>query len=370
MRGTLYSKIVEEMKAKIASGVYKADDQLPTEAELTERFGVSRVTSRRALEELEKEGYIYRIQGSGSFVKPLGRFQEEQTGRIGKMVSLIIPEEDDRGTMGYIRGASEWLNKHGYFLSVHQSNYDDSKERNLLDTLPRRGVSAIIYYPRAQGNFDILHKLTLEEYPIVTIDKHFESLAIGSVESDNVGGTYQALSHLIGLGHRHIGFLSSVSLESTSSVLDRYFGYCQALKDAGIPLDCRWVHVDGRTTIEERGRDRFFAELLNLYVSEGVTAVQAENDLVAASLLNRCLDAGLRVPEKLSIIGYDNNPLTEHVAVPLTTVEQNFYEIGRRAAAAVVDWLEHRAVCRERLKIPVKLVERGSTAEANGPFSQ
>lgn len=363
MRGTLYSKIVEEMKAKIASGEYKPDEQLPTEAELTERFGVSRVTSRRALEELEKLGYIYRIQGSGSFVKPLSRLHAEQQGdRVGKMVSLILPEEDDRGAMGYIRGASDWLNRHGYFLSVHQSNYDNSKERKLLEELPRRGVSAIIYYPRTPSHFDVLHKLALEDYPLVTIDKSFESLSIGSVVSDNFDGTYQAVSHLIALGHRRIGFLSSVSIESTSSVLDRYFGYCQALKDGGISVDSRFVHLDARVMIEERGRERFFEELLQLYINEGITAVQTENDLVAASLLNSCLDAGLRVPQDLSIIGYDNHALAEHVAVPLTTVEQNFYEIGRRAAEMVVSWLEQAAVCRDKITVPVKLVRRESAA--------
>jgi len=363
MRGTLYSKIVEEMKAKIASGEYKPDEQLPTEAELTERFGVSRVTSRRALEELEKLGYIYRIQGSGSFVKPLSRLHAEQQGdRVGKMVSLILPEEDDRGTMGYIRGASDWLNRHGYFLSVHQSNYDNSKERKLLEELPRRGVSAIIYYPRTPSHFDVLHKLALEDYPLVTIDKSFESLSIGSVVSDNFDGTYQAVSHLIALGHRRIGFLSSVSIESTSSVLDRYFGYCQALKDGGLSVDSRFVHLDARGMIEERGRERFFEELLQLYINEGITAVQTENDLVAASLLNSCLDAGLRVPQDLSIIGYDNHALAEHVAVPLTTVEQNFYEIGRRAAEMVVSWLEQAAVCRDKITVPVKLVRRESAA--------
>ncbi|WP_334075153.1 GntR family transcriptional regulator [Paenibacillus sp. A14] len=363
MRGTLYSKIVEEMKAKIASGAYRPDEQLPTEAELTERFGVSRVTSRRALEELEKLGYIYRIQGSGSFVKPLSRLHAEQQGdRVGKMVSLILPEEDDRGAMGYIRGASDWLNRHGYFLSVHQSNYDNSKERKLLEELPRRGVAAIIYYPRTPSHFDVLHKLALEDYPLVTIDKSFESLSIGSVVSDNFDGAYQAVSHLIALGHRRIGFLSSVSIELTSSVLDRYFGYCQALKDGGIPVDSRFVHLDARMMIEERGRERFFEELLQLYISEGITAVQTENDLVAASLLNSCLDAGLRVPQDLSIIGYDNHALAEHVAVPLTTVEQNFYEIGRRAAEMVVAWLEQGTACRDKMTVPVKLVRRESAA--------
>ena len=91
---------------------------------------------------------------------------------------------------------------------------------------------------------------------------------------------------------------------------------------------------------EKVGFERFYNESLDSYRTEGVTAVQTENDLIAANLLNRCLERGIRIPEDISIIGFDNNPVTEHVIIPLTTVEQNFYEIGRQGAEHVVNWLE------------------------------
>ncbi|PYI56356.1 GntR family transcriptional regulator [Paenibacillus flagellatus] len=362
----LYSLIVDELKAQISSGVYKPEDQLPTEAELSARYGVSRITTRRALEELERDGFIYRVKGSGSFVKSISRAQaENRTDGTGKMISLILPSEDDRGTMGYIRGASDWLNANGYYLSVHQSDYDSQKERDLLETLTRSGIAAIILYPRNdQTNYDILHRLCLDEYPIVTIDKYFDSLPLGAVVSDNFGGAYKSVSRLIELGHRKIAFLSAVSIESTSSVRDRYFGYCKALKDHGIPVDSRYIQLNMKAVREEIGVDKFYAQLLDSYRSEGVTAVQTENDLIAANLLNRCLDAGIRVPADISIIGFDNNPVTQHVIVPLTTVEQHFYEIGRRAAEIVVNWLERGKTAPGRVLVPVELVERGTAGAA------
>jgi GntR family transcriptional regulator, arabinose operon transcriptional repressor len=362
----LYSLIVDELKAQISSGAYQPEDQLPTEAELSSRYGVSRITTRRALEELERDGYIYRIKGSGSFVKSWSRVQSEnRADGTGKMISLILPSEDDRGTMGYIRGASEWLNANGYYLSIHQSDYDSQKERDLLETLTRNRIAAIILYPRDdQTNYDILHKLCLDDYPIVTIDKYFNSLPLGAVVSDNFDGAYKAVSRLIELGHRKIAFLSGVSIESTSSVRDRYFGYCKALKDHGIPVDSRYIRLNMKAYREEIGVDRFYEELLDSYRSEEVTAVQTENDLIAANLLNRFLDAGIRVPNDFSIIGFDNNPLTEHVIIPLTTVEQHFYEIGRRAAEIVVQWLLTGKPAPGRVLVPVKLVERGSAGRA------
>lgn len=361
----LYSVMMDELKSQIVSGRYPPESQLPTEAELSSAFGVSRITTRRALEELEREGLIYRIKGSGSFVKPRSRGLEGREEGTGKMISLILPSEDDRGTMGYIRGASDWLNANGYYLSIHQSDYDSQKERDLLELLTRKGIAAIILYPRNdQTNYDILHRLTLEDYPIITIDKYFDSLPLGAVVSDNFSGSYQAVSRLIELGHRRIAFLTAVSIESTSSVRDRYFGYCQALKDHGIPLDSRYIWLNMKNYREQVGVERFYNELLDTYRAEGITAVQTENDLIAANLLNLCLDRGIRIPEDISIIGFDNNPVTEHVIIPLTTVEQNFYEIGRQAAEIIVNWLEMGKQASGKILVPVKLVERGTTAAA------
>jgi GntR family transcriptional regulator of arabinose operon len=362
----LYSVIMDELKAQISSGDYLPEAQLPTEAELSSRYGVSRITTRRALEELERDGYIYRIKGSGSFVKSRSRAQaEKRESAAGKMVSLILPSEDDRGTMGYIRGTSDWLNANGYYLSLHQSDYDSQKERDLLEMLTRDGISGIILYPRNdQTNYDILHRLCLENYPIVTIDKYYDSLPLGAVVSDNLDGSYRAVSRLIELGHRKIAFLTAVSIESTSSVRDRYFGYCKALKDHGLPIDSRYIRLNMKGYREEVGVERFYKELLDSYQNEGVTAIQTENDLIAANLLNLCLDRGIRIPEDFSIIGFDNNPVTEHVIIPLTTVEQQFYEIGRRAAEIVVLWLERGRQTPGRVLVPVKLVERGTTGPA------
>lgn len=359
----LYSIIVDELRKQIESGAYKPDDQLPTEAELGARFGVSRITTRRALDELEREGFIYRVKGSGSYVKR----QQPARGDIrpdgnGNVISLILPSESDRGTMGYIRGASEWLNNEGFYLSIHQSDFDSKKERVLLETLPKEGIAGIILYPRDDhSNYDVLYRLCLEGYPIVTIDKYVDSLPLGAVVSDNFAGTYKSVTRLIELGHRNIGFLSGVSIESTSSVRDRYFGYCKALKDHGLPIESRYVRLHMRPYRDEVGQEQFYAELLDSYRKNGITAVQTENDLIAANMLNRFLEAGKRIPEHFSISGFDNNPVTQHLFIPLTTVAQNFHEIGRKAAEIIVEWIRTGKPEPKKVFIPVQFMERGTT---------
>jgi DNA-binding LacI/PurR family transcriptional regulator len=250
-------------------------------------------------------------------------------------------------------------------LSIHQSDYDSNKERSLLETLPRNGVAGIILYPRDDhSNYDVLYRLCLDNYPIVTIDKYYDSLPLSAVASDNFEGTYKSVSRLIELGHRRIGFLSGVSIESTSSVRDRYFGYCKALKDHGIPVDSRYIRLHIGPYRDEIGPDRFYSELLESYRNDGLTAVQTENDLFAASLLNRFLEEGMRIPADFSIVGFDNNPVTEHLIIPLTTVGQNFYEIGRKAAEIIVHWQDKGKPAPEKMFVPVKFIERGTTGAA------
>ncbi|WP_010270360.1 LacI family DNA-binding transcriptional regulator [Paenibacillus senegalensis] len=362
---SLYRIIYDFLREKIESQEYQMNEQLPTEAELAEQFQVSRITSRRALAELERHGYIYRKRGSGSYVKapikpdPLKRSVQDGLQRL---VSMILPFEDASGMVDYIRGASNLLNSQGYYLSIHQSGGDSANERSLIRTLRDQGIPGIIFYPiNDTNNYDVLHALYLEEYPIVTIDKNFESIPIGSVVSDNFAGGYMAASKLIELGHRRIGFVSSVSIESTSSVRNRYFGYCRALKDNQIQVDNRIVILNA---IEQarNNKTEWLKSLFELFHQYDVTAIQAENDLVAIDLLKYAADAGVRVPQDISIVGFDNHELTKHLEIPLSTIEQDFYGIGQKAAQMVVDLLEARKPLPENITFPVRWIERESTA--------
>lgn len=365
---SLYRIIYDFLREKIENQEYQMNEQLPTEAELAEQFQVSRITSRRALAELERHGYIYRKRGSGSYVKaPIKPDSLKRGGQDGlqRLISMILPFEDASGMIDYIQGASNLLNSMGYYLSIHQSGGDSEKERSLIRTLRDQGIPGMIFYPiNDTNNYDVLHALHLEDYPIVTIDKNFESIPIGSVVSDNFAGGYMAATKLIELGHRKIGFVSSVSIESTSSVRNRYFGYCRALKDNRLPVDNDIIILNA---IEQarNNKTEWLSSLFEVFHQHGVTAIQAENDLVAIDLLKFAAEAGVEIPQQISIVGFDNHELTKHLEIPLSTVEQDFYGIGQKAAQMVIELLESRNL-PENLVLPVRWIEREST----GPVRQ
>jgi DNA-binding LacI/PurR family transcriptional regulator len=358
----LYSIIYEELKERIISGQYAEDQQLPTEIELAEMYGVSRITSKRALIDLERDGYIYRKRGSGSYVKKRWGQQPAHNSASGQIISMILPYVAANGLLGYMQGATDYLQTKGYYLTIHTSNWDAGKEKEFLLNLPRRGICGIILYPVSTlKNLDAVYALYMNNFPLVTIDQYYDNVPVGSVVSDNFSGAYMATTKLIEAGHRRIAFVSSIGLEYRNSVRDRFFGYCRALRDNGLPIENELIHHDFRDHYEHPEGKAFIQSLVKRLIADGVSAVQAEHDLLAVDILRSAMDIGVKVPDKLSIVGFDNHDISENVEVPITTVAQNFYEIGKSAAEIIVQLIEKGSgEFRHKTEIPVQWVERQS----------
>lgn len=190
-----------------------------------------------------------------------------------------------------------------------------------------------------------------------------EAEGVSFVDGDNIGGARAAVEHLIALGHRRIACVTGAAgLVSTRHRLE---GYRQAMAAAGLPVDERWI-VDGEST--KAGGRRAMENLLAMGLgrdAEAPTAVFAANDVMAIGALLAAREAGLRVPDDVSIAGFDGIPMAEVVDPPLTTVQQPIYELGRKLADVILTLLE-----AERRKeapvlqeiVPCRLVVRGSTA--------
>ncbi|MFD0960131.1 GntR family transcriptional regulator [Paenibacillus chungangensis] len=378
---TLYSQIYEELKTKIERGELTEEEQLPTEVALAEAHGVSVITSKRALLELERDGYIYRRRGSGSYVKRREPESEEQKGyavsegsftndgrgvstvgavragaAAGNIIAMVLPNEDSSGLMGYIQGASDYLNERGYYLTVHHTQSCPEREREGLYLLTRRpNIAGIILYPTSiHSNTDMLYALYMNGFPIVSIDQYYDHLPIESVVSDNYQGGLMAGTELIALGHKRIAFVSGNGIAYRSSVRDRFYGYCAALKEAGLNIEPElFIHAHeyakGRA-----GDEKICQTIIGRLLELGVTAVQAENDHLALELLRASGAQGIEVPGRLSIVGFDNHPIAASAERPITTVAQNFRGIGREAAERIVVGIKQgyrQQVCVTKLDV-------------------
>jgi len=360
----LYEKIVNQIKESIVKGELKENDKLPTEVDLADNFEVSRITSKRALEELRLQGFIYRIQGSGSFVANIDNINESDSNAKGdtQRIAIVLPfEESQGGIINVIKGASEVLNKNNCTLTIHSIHSDLDSERKILTQLYEDGTRGIIYYPLSDfRNFEIINKLYLNNYPIVTIDKYFEGIPISSVVSDNMKSSFNATKYLIDGGHKSIAFISDASIESAHSVRHRYFGYCRALKDADIVIDESFVKLGFLKDVSEEDSTDRYSEIIQELIDREVSAIVCINDYVASLSMRAAINAGYSIPGQLSIVGYDDIELASHLQVPLTTVAQNFNSMGRIAAELVIESKagEHK---ERQVVLPTELIVRSST---------
>ena len=375
IKSPLYAEIMQSIIRKIEAGEYLENQAIPNERELAEIFGVSRITSKRALEELQRLGYIYRRRGSGSYVSPLEKMQNVSgpacqvlDSNASKIIALVIPvDASAAGMLDTIKGASEVLNSQGYFLTIHNTHENKGEEQETLEELINRNVAGIIFYPYSdKDNIEFLINLVMNNFPIVAIDRYIESVPLSYVVSDNFDGTYKAVEHLIKNGHRRIAYFTSASVGSATSVRSRYMGYCKALKDHGIVMDSSIVINDYKKYDETSFGSEYpdlISNIVKYLMNRGATAVQTLNDDNAIMLEKTCLNMGVRVPEDLCIAGFDNLDAAQHLEVPLTTVKQDFYAMGKLAAEILIKALKENQYTFTAKNIPVELVIRESTGK-------
>jgi len=346
----LYKQIVEDLKEKILTKELATDQQIPTELELSNEYGVSRITSKRALTELENEGLIYRIQGKGSFVK-------EQTNTISKNetkeILFILPFPNHTGLGDYTQGIAACLQDSPYQLNIQPNSVLTSL--NVADIMNK--YTGLILYPlTSSANMDLIYTLKLNDFPVVVLDKQIDGIDISTITADNFQGGYLATKYLIELGHEKIAFLSTHQLEHTSSVRQRYLGYLKALQEEKLSYYSQELFL-------EDDEDQFFQEILADYQKKDITAVVAEHDLSAILLMKTANKSSYPVPAELSVIGFDNIQAAALVEPPLSTISQNFEQIGFLAAQTLIKELEGEQIATQNMQVPVQLIKRQSTQE-------
>ncbi|MBP3966627.1 GntR family transcriptional regulator [Paenibacillus lignilyticus] len=355
-RVPLYNQIRTYITDQIAQGQLLPGDRLPSENELAEHFGVSRITVKGALSSLVKEGTVYRIQGKGSFIadqaqgEPL-RYQSPEI-RTLKLISLLIPSLKTAYMVNLVKGVENAASSQGYRVIVSLTHESVETECQLLAEAEEMGVAGVIVYP-VEGesyNEDIL-RMTLRGYPIVVIDRYLKGLETNCVCTDHFSGAYAATSHLIEAGHFRIAFLTA-PYTGTTSMEDRLEGYRQALADHALLSDPRLVFT--RTEPEQ----------IELYLQQNpdVTAVFALNSSLGLKVFAVAERLQLSIPDQLSVIFFDDYEYSTRWTLRPTCILQQEEEIGAQAGRLMLSLVSNPAQERKKIVLPPRLVIGGTTA--------
>jgi len=354
-----YMQLKDRLLSWIASGQYRPGDKLPSENELAEQYGLSRQTVRQAIGELVQEGWLVREQGKGTFV---GRQSPERRVSSGnRTVGIITASISDYIFPSIVRGVEAALKDKGYRLLLSSTDHRKDRERECLEMMLGHSVCALIVEPTksAEGNPNFDNYLAVEEHgiPLLMINARYSDMDCACVRMDDEKGGFLAADHLLGLGHTRLaGFFKTDELQG----VDRMKGFIRACRASGVRRDALAVRYS--TEDKDERPSRVLKELLSS--DQPPTAIVCYNDQLAVSLLDTVRELGLRVPEDLSIVGYDDSFLATATEIKLTTIEHPKSGLGERAANLIVAQLENGELFPERdvLYAP-KLVVRQSTAE-------
>ncbi|RUS47875.1 GntR family transcriptional regulator [Cohnella sp. AR92] len=329
-------RLKEEIVSWIAGGRYRPGDKLPSENELSEQFGLSRQTVRQSIGELVQEGWLSREQGKGTFVSRLSGERRPAGG--SRTVGMITTYISDYIFPSIVRGVEAALKEQGYRLLLSSTDNRKDRERESLEMMLSQGVSGLIVEPTrsAEGNpnFDAYMAMQYHGVPILMINEQYPDLDCPCVKQDDEAGGRLATDHLLSLGHRRIaGFFKTDDLQG----VNRMKGFVRAHREHGIPVDPELV-IRYETEQREELPGTALRELLNR--QEPPTAIVCYNDQLAVALLDVVREAGLRVPEDLSIIGYDDSFLATATEIKLTSVVHPKEELGEKAAQLLISMLE------------------------------
>jgi DNA-binding LacI/PurR family transcriptional regulator len=271
-------------------------------------------------------------------------------GKTG-LVDMILPRLDDEYFLPILVGAAQVLREVGFRLVLTASSDQPEEEVHRIDTLADHSMDGILVVLPSDETIEYLERSDL---PFVLIHNQGGLLSmVPSVRITSWEGGFVATSHLINLGHRRIAYIGKTA--HTRDGIERIAGYRAALDSAHLPIDPQ-LECDGAFA----EADGYIATKTLLELPEPPTAIFAGNDRQAAGVYRALHEAGISVPDQMSVIGFDNLPFTELLSPPLTTVHAPRLELGRTAASMLLRLMNGETLDMPRVVLPTQFIERQS----------
>ena len=335
----------EDILSQIEQGLIRPHQPIMPEAKLAEKYGISYMTVRKVTDALVAKGILYRIQGKGTFIA------ERKLRNIG----FVFHKGGDIDSPG------------PYFLPIMEGIEKRCSEGkcNLLFTIPELQAEASDFQERlldgdvqgiiSLGSVTEKFLLAVENIglPLVLIDPARNVDNFDCVVPDNFNGAYQIAKHLLQTGYKRIGFISSFFYALAST--QRLKGYKEALREVGIPYD-KQLSVKAKGPFD-RGKSAV-KSLLKL--NNPPQAVVASTDLIAKSAIEGIKEMGLKIPDDIAVVGFDDIAEAEKMEPPLTTVRIPKKEMGEKGFERLLELAGNGKQDPKRIIMPVEVVIRES----------
>jgi GntR family transcriptional regulator of arabinose operon len=269
----LYERVYHYVLEEIRTERLQAGDRVPSEKDLAERFGVSRITTKRALHMLADAGVLDRHRGKGSFVAehvpPLDELAagapartEEAPKPASSCIALVLPDASDAFGLELLNAIEERAAEHGYHLIVRRTRDSQELEEQAIQALTGDGIAdGLIVFPVHGDYYNAgLVRMVFDRSPLVLVDRYLRGIPACAVYTDNHAAAYGLTCHLVDRGHRQVAFVSP-PVANTSSIEERSNGFEAALRDRGYAADAGLRFTEFQSTLpgssdEQEAADR------------------------------------------------------------------------------------------------------------------
>jgi len=352
-----YQALKEYLINTIRADKLKPGDKIQTENELAEKFGVSRHTIRQAIGELVAEGWLYRVQGKGTFVDR----RPDINSTDSKIIGVVTTYLNEYIFSAIIRGIDGVLSSQGYSIVLSCTYNQHEKEKICINNMLNQRIDGLIVESTRSAlpnpNLQLYKELSAKGVPILFIHGCYKDLNYSYIVEDDILGGYLAAKHLIESGHREIGGIFKVDDIQGHY---RFDGFYKACSEYGISVsDSNVLWFD---TFDLDFKFKVDSGNIIKNIVQNTTGIVCYNDQIAVKVMNIIRDIGLSVPEDVSIVSFDDSELALASDPKLTTVAHPKEQLGVMAAESIIQMIKRKVNYFDE-KIEPKLIVRNSTKQ-------
>jgi LacI family transcriptional regulator len=332
---------------------------MSTISDVAKRAGVSTMTVSRVI---NHSGYISQdtLERVEKAIADLGfvpnalarslRFKQTKT------IALVLTDITNPFFTTVARGVEDASSENGFTVMFCNTDESEAEEAENLNTLLQKQVDGVLLVPAGSSN-ESINYLQERNIPVVVLDRRVPDVKVDTVRCDSIPGAFEMTQHLLDLGHRRIGLISGPMKISTSE--DRVTGYLQAMHAAGIEIDPEWIHYGLFT---QTSGYQLAQKLIKL--KPRPTAIVAGNNFIAIGAYAALREAGLHIPNDISLVTFDDLHSRLVLEPFLTTVDQPAYEMGYEATRLLLEYMSAEPPMEPReIILPTRLIIRSSSGK-------
>lgn len=275
-------------------------------------------------------------------------------------VAVIVPDISNQFFAQVIRGVEEIARLRNYNVLLVCTYYDVLQEKNSIENLKKQFIDGFIFISGYDSS-DHIGELNDNNFPVVVADRELEDITVPSVLVDNFYAMKEVVNYLYDLGHNKIGYIS-YTYDNQTTVRKRFEGYCEGLKENKLDYNPDMVVISETLRLNElQGSREAVRKIIKCKSIPSV--IMTASDFIAVGVIEALKDLEIKIPEEISVIGFDNILISQYSSPLLTTVKQPKEKMGATAMNLLLDIIEGKKIKDRNIVLPTKLIVRRSVTK-------